>query len=223
LAVVFGAGPGLGGAVARRFAKEGYSVALLTRNVDTTKPLAEAINAEKGGRAYSFSVDASDQQSVSTGFKSIRDQLGHVDVLVYNVAAFGMGSILDIKPEDFEKSWRALCLGAFLASKEVLPSMVEKKKGTILLTGATGARRGAAKFSIFSVSKFGLKALAESMARELQPQGIHVAHVVVDGRIGEEGTSLHPDAIADTYYYLHTQDKSAWTFELELRPFVEKW
>jgi NAD(P)-dependent dehydrogenase (short-subunit alcohol dehydrogenase family) len=143
-----------------------------------------------------------------------------------------MGGILDLSPEKFDECFKANCAGAFYAAQQVLPAMVEAGRGTVLLTGATAALRGGARFSALAVGKFGLRALAQSMAREFGPQGVHVAHVVVDGQIDtprvremspdrEDHTMLSPDAIAETYWQLHSQHRTAWTLELDLRPAVE--
>lgn len=232
VAVVVGVGPGLGAAVARRFAREGFAVALMARKADGLA-LHEREIASAGGKAISVSVDATDAASVAAAFATVRAQLGPPEVLVYNAGAFEMGGILEVSAEAFERTWRANCFGGFLAAREVLGAMVERKRGTVLFTGATASRRGAARFSCLAVGKFGLRALAESTAREFGPQGIHVAHVVIDGQIDtprgrammpsrDPSTMLAPDAIADTYWHLHTQSPTAWTFELELRPSIEK-
>jgi NAD(P)-dependent dehydrogenase (short-subunit alcohol dehydrogenase family) len=153
------------------------------------------------------------------------------DVLVYNAGAFQMGGIVEVSPADFERCWQANCFGGFLCAREVVPAMVERGAGTILFTGATASLRGSARFSCLAVGKFGLRALAQSLARELGERGIHVAHVVVDGQIESERTRaakraaeavLAPDAIAETYWQLHVQDRTAWTQELDVRPAVEK-
>jgi NAD(P)-dependent dehydrogenase (short-subunit alcohol dehydrogenase family) len=184
-------------------------------------------------RAVSVAVDASDAKSVAAGFDRAASELGPADVFVYNAGAFQMGGILEVSPEDFERCWRANCLGAFLGAQKVLPEMVAKKRGTILLTGATASMRGSARFSCLAVGKFGLRALAQSLAREFQPQGVHVAHVIVDGQIDTPrarqmfpgraiDTFLSPDAIAETYWQLHMQDPTSWTHEIDVRPMTEK-
>jgi len=231
VAAVLGVGPGLGTAIARRFAGEGYAVALMARSEESVADVRREIEGE-GGTALSVSTDATDPASVETSFERVRGGLGDPKVFVYNAGAFQMGGILEIDPEKFDECFRANCAGAFYAARQVLPAMVEAGNGTILLTGATAAMRGGARFSALAVGKFGLRALGQSMAREFGPQGIHVAHVVIDGqimtpRIGdmypdrEEHTMLSPDAIAETYWQLHSQDRTAWTLELDLRPAVE--
>jgi NAD(P)-dependent dehydrogenase (short-subunit alcohol dehydrogenase family) len=185
-----------------------------------------------GGTALPVSTDATDPASVAAAFDEVRSNLGDPEVFVYNAGAFQMGGILDLSPEKFDECFKANCAGAFYAAQQVLPAMVEAGRGTVLLTGATAALRGGARFSALAVGKFGLRALAQSMAREFGPQGVHVAHVVVDGQIDtprvremspgrEDHTMLSPDAIAETYWQLHLQDRTAWTLELDLRPAVE--
>lgn len=232
-AIILGVGPGLGASLSRRFASGGFDVALMARSPSHVDPVRDAI-AKTGRRAVAIEVDASDAASVSSGFDRAAKELGPAEVFVYNAGAFQMGGVLEITPEDFERSWRANCLGAFLGAQKVLPAMIAKKRGTILLTGATASLRGSARFSCLAVGKFGLRAFAQSLAREVQPQGIHVAHVVIDGVIDtprtrqmfpgrDVSTLLAPDAIAETYWHLHTQDPTAWTHEIELRPMTEKW
>jgi NAD(P)-dependent dehydrogenase (short-subunit alcohol dehydrogenase family) len=231
VAAVLGVGPGLGAAVARRFAGEGFSLALMARKEASVAGVRKEIEGG-GGKAMPISADATDPDSVAAAFELVRGELGDPEVFVYNAGAFQMGGILDLSPEQFDKCFRANCAGAFYASRQVLPAMVESGRGTILLTGASAALRGKANFSGLAVGKFGLRALAQAMAREFGPQGIHVSHVIVDGQINtpraremfpdrEDHTLLSPDAIAETYWLLHAQDPTAWTLELDLRPAVE--
>ncbi|ABG05923.1 short-chain dehydrogenase/reductase SDR [Rubrobacter xylanophilus DSM 9941] len=232
VAAVLGVGPGLGAAVARRFARGGYAVALMARRRQSLEPVRGEI-AGAGGAALAVPADASDPGSVAAAFGRVREELGDPEVLVYNAGAFQPGGILEIPPERFDECWRINCAGAFYAAREVLPAMAEKGRGTVLLTGATAAWRGSANFAALAVGKFGLRALAQSMAREFGPRGVHVAHVVIDGQIdtprvrerypGREGhTMLSPEAIAETYWQLHSQPPDAWTLELDLRPSVER-
>jgi NAD(P)-dependent dehydrogenase (short-subunit alcohol dehydrogenase family) len=231
VAAILGVGPGLGAAVARRFAREGFAVALMARKEESVAGVREEIEGE-GGAALPVTADATDPASVEKAFGRVREGLGDPEVFVYNAGAFEMGGILEIPPERFDECFRANCAGAFYAARQVLPAMVEAGRGTILLTGATASLRGSARFSALAVGKFGLRALAQSMAREFGPQGIHVAHVVIDGQINtprvserfpdrEAHTMLSPDAIAETYWQLHIQDHTTWTLELDLRPSVE--
>jgi NAD(P)-dependent dehydrogenase (short-subunit alcohol dehydrogenase family) len=188
---------------------------------------------EAGGEALTVQTDATDPASVAGAFERVRGELDDPEVFVYNAGAFRMGGILEVSPEDFDLCFRANCAGAFYAAQQVLPAMVERGRGTVLLTGATASLRGSARFAALAVGKFGLRALAQSMAREFGPRGVHVAHVVIDGQIDtprvrgmspdrEEHTMLSPDAIAETYWNLHSQDRTAWTLELDLRPAVER-
>jgi len=230
VAVVLGVGPGLGAAVARRFAGEGFGVALMARK-ESVADVREEIEGG-GGTALSVSADATDPDSVARAFERVRGELGDPEVFVYNAGAFQMGGILDLSPEQFDDCFRANCAGAFYAAQQVLPAMIGAGRGTVLLTGASAALRGKANFSALAVGKFSLRALAQSMAREFGPQGVHVSHVIVDGQINtprmremspdrEDHTLLSPEAIAETYWQLHSQDRTAWTLELDLRPAVE--
>jgi NAD(P)-dependent dehydrogenase (short-subunit alcohol dehydrogenase family) len=231
VAAVMGVGPGLGASVSRRFAREDFAVALMARREESVAGVREEIEG-RGGTALPVTADATDRGSVQAGFERVRAELGDPEVLVYNAGDFQVGGILDVSPERFDECFRANCAGAFYAAREVLPAMVERGRGTILLTGATAALRGSARFAALAVGKFGLRALAQSMAREFGPQGVHVAHVIIDGQIStprvrgmypdrEEHTMLSPDAIAQIYWQLHSQDPTAWTLELDLRPSVE--
>jgi NAD(P)-dependent dehydrogenase (short-subunit alcohol dehydrogenase family) len=227
-----GVGPGLGAAVARRFGREGFTVGLLARRRESVEPVQKEL-ASAGARSEIALADATDPKSVHAGVEKLIKAIGAPGVFVYNAGAFKMGGILDISPEEFDECWKANCAGAFYAAREVLPSMLEKKSGTILLTGATASLRGSARFSCLAVGKFGLRALAQSLAREFGPQGIHVAHVIVDGQIDlprtrqmmpnrAPDTFLSPDAIAETYFQLHAQHPTAWALEIDLRPSLEK-
>jgi NAD(P)-dependent dehydrogenase (short-subunit alcohol dehydrogenase family) len=231
VAAVMGVGPGLGASVSRRFAREDFAVALMARGEESVAGVREEIEG-RGGTALPVTADATDPGSVQAGFERVRAELGDPEVLVYNAGDFQVGGILEVSPERFDECFRANCAGAFYAAREVLPAMVERGRGTILLTGATAALRGSARFAALAVGKFGLRALAQSMAREFGPQGVHVAHVIIDGQIStprvrgmypdrEEHTMLSPDAIAQIYWQLHSQDPTAWTLELDLRPSVE--
>jgi NAD(P)-dependent dehydrogenase (short-subunit alcohol dehydrogenase family) len=239
IVAIVGAGPGLGAALGRRFAREGCAAILLARNPGTLGPVeAEvrraAAQAAEPGRVLSLPCDATDGQSVAEAFRRIRASVGPPSALVYNAGAFARGGILELAPSQFEEAWRANCLGALLCAQQVLPDMVKEKRGTILLSGATASLRGAALFAALAVGKFGLRALAQSMAREFGPQGIHVAHVVIDGQIDTarvrayagagrpEASFLQPDALAEQYWQLHRQHPTAWTLELDVRPALEK-
>ena len=231
VAAILGVGPGLGAAVARRFAGEDFGVALIARREESVAGVREEIEGG-GGTALPVSADATDPDSVAAAFERVRGELGDPEVFVYNAGAFPVGGILELSPEQFDEGFKAGCAGAFYAVQQVLPAMVEAGRGTILLTGASAALRGKSRFSALAVGKFGLRALAQSIAREFGPQGIHVSHVIVDGQINtpriremfpdrEDHTLLSPDAIAETYWQLHSQDPTVWTLELDLRPAVE--
>ena len=231
-ALIVGAGTGLGAALARRFARAGMKVAVARRSSDQLAPLVD----ELGGSARAYACDATDESAVQGLFAAVASDLGRPALVVFNAGAFVRRSVVDTSREDFERCWRVACLGGFLVGREAARAMLAHDaahKGTILFTGATASLRGGAQFHNLAVGKFGLRALAQSMARELQPQGIHVAHVVIDGQIeserpghsaAERGSDavIDPAAIAETYYQLHVQPRSAWTLELDLRPYVEK-
>ena len=236
-AVVVGAGTGTGSEVAKRFAKSGYAVALARRSVDALRPLVGEIEAD-GGHAKGYSVDAADEAAVVSLFEGAESELGPVEIAVFNAAGFTMESILETTREDFEGMWKASALGGFLVGREAAKRMVPRGRGTILFTGATAAMKASARFSAFASGKHGLRAVAQSMAKELGPQGIHVAHIIIDGVIdvprvhesmpdlaaskGEDGL-IDPKSIAENYLQLHEQPKNAWTFELDLRPYAETW
>lgn len=231
VAAVVGVGPGLGAAVARRFAREGYAAALVARREESLAGAKNEIEAA-GGTVLPVTTDATDPESVARAFERIRGELGDPEVLVYNAGAFQMGGILEVEPEKFDECLRANCSGAFYAAQQSLPAMAEAGRGTVILTGATAAMRGGARFSALATGKFALRALAQSAAREFGPQGVHVSHVVIDGQIEtpalrqrsperEGSTTLDPEAIAETYWQLHVQDPRTWTLELDLRPSVE--
>ncbi len=227
VALVVGVGPGLGSALARRFAQAGMAVAVARRNPDKLDGLTKEID----GRAYT--CDVTNPASVEAMFEAVDRDLGAPGLVAFNAGAYQRGGILEIAPEDFERCWRIGCLGGFLVGQAAARRMVAAGEGTILFTGATAALRGSAGFMNLAVPKFGLRALAQSMARELGPKGIHVAHVIIDGQIAGdrpgyrpdergEDSVLDPNAIAEAYYQIHLQPRSAWTQEMDLRPWVEK-
>ena len=230
VAVVVGVGPGLGWALARRFAEAGMQVAMVAR--DRTK-LDQLLAAGPSDRIRPYACDATDAAGVAQLFDEVGRDLGAPDLVVFNAGAFQRASVLDITVEDFERCWRVGCLGGFLVGQQAARRMVARGRGTILFTGATASLRGSAHFANLAVPKFGLRALAQSMARELGPKGVHVAHVIIDGQIeseryrdlaAERGADglLAPDAIAQVYHDLHCQHRSAWSHELDLRPWIER-
>jgi len=225
-AVIVGAGPGLGAALARRAGREGLTVFMSARNETRLQTLAKEI----GGRA--IACDATSEADVEKLFGEVQSH-GAPRLVVYNAGAFLPKSVLETSAREFEDCWRAGCLGGFLIGRAAARLMVPAGHGTILFTGATASLRGSANFANLAVGKFGLRALAHSMARELWAKGVHVAHVIIDGQILSERYSqlakerpadalLDPAAIAETYWQIHRQPPSAWTLELDLRPWVEK-
>lgn len=226
--MVVGVGPALGSSIARRFAREGYAIGLLARSPESVKRVEAEIVAV-GGKACGVTADAGDAGAMKAAFLEVTRKLGPVDVLVYNAAASQPGGVMELTAEKFEAAWKTNCLGAFLAVQQAVPAMIERGKGTILFTGGTASLRSSARFSAMAVGKFGLRALAQSLGRELGPQGIHVAHVIVDGVIDSpkvraaspnraEGSVLSPVALAETFWMLHAQEPSVWTQELDVRP-----
>ena len=234
VALIVGAGPGLGSALARGFAGRGMRVAVARRNVESLAPLV----AELGGKAKAYRCDATNEDDVVRLLAAVQAELGTPRLTVFNAGAFVRKGVLETSTEEFERCWRVACLGGFLVGRETVRAILAAKRGgrhqgTVIFTGATASLRGGALFHNLAVGKFGLRALAQSMAREFQPQGVHVAHVIIDGQIqGErpgytaaergEDAVVDPNAIAATYYQLHIQPPSAWTLELDLRPYVER-
>jgi NAD(P)-dependent dehydrogenase (short-subunit alcohol dehydrogenase family) len=218
VALVVGVGPGLGAALVRRFAREGMVVALAARRIDKLADLAR----ETGGKAYA--CDATSEISVDDLLAGVERDLGTPRLVVFNAGGYVRKPAVELSAAEVETCWRSCCLGGFLVGRGAARAMLPGGPGTIIFTGATAALRGSANFAAFAIGKFGLRALAQSMARELGPQGIHVAHTIIDGSIGEnaEETRLAPDAIAESYWQLHRQPRSAWTLELDLRPWAEK-
>ena len=214
-ALVIGAGDATGGAIARRFAREGFIACVTRRHADKLQPLVERIERD-GGRAHGFGSDARDEAQVSELVARIEREIAPIEVAVFNIGANVRFGIADTTERVYRKVWEMGALAGFLMGREVAKAMLPRGRGTIIFTGATASVRGSAGFAAFAGAKHALRALAQSMARELGPQGIHVAHVVIDGAID---TAF----IAETYWYLHTQPRDAWTFELDLRPWSERW
>ncbi len=234
---VIGAGDATGSAVARRFAKEGYTVCVARRTATALKPLVDQITVE-GGRAVAFGLDARREDQVVNFFHHIEAEVGSVEVLVFNVGGNVRFPVLETTAQKYFKVWEMCAMAGFLAGREAARVMLPRGRGTLLFTGATASLRGAAGFAAFAGGKAALRALAQSMARELGPKGLHVAHVVIDGlidtafarehfaqRVKEVGPDgiLSPDHIAEAYWWLHQQPRDAWTFELDLRPSAEGW
>jgi len=226
---VVGVGPGNGEALARRFSADGYAVALMARREDLTAKLAGKLP-----RASAYACDVAEAASVASAFERTRAELGDVDVLVFNAGSGVWGSIEDVSPEDFERAWRVNALGLFLTARQVIPAMRRKGQGAIVVIGATASRRGVAGTAAFAPAKMAQRGLAESMARHLWPAGVHVALIVVDGVVGGPVTRsrvgsradlafIEPAGVAAIAADLVNQDRSAWSFEVEARPYAEKW
>lgn len=238
-AVVAGVGPGLGESLVRRFVAEGCSVGMFARSGETIEELEANLaadvddEADASGEALAVPTDVTDESQVREGFERVREAFGPVDVLVNNASAGSWKGLLDASSEEFARPFEVNGLGAFHCSREAVSDMLANDGGTVIFTGATSAIRGRGGAIGFSAAKFAARGMAESMARELGPEGIHVAHVVVDGQIAnprtleraadrDEETFVAPDAMAESYWHLVEQDRSAWTLELDLRPHVEE-
>ncbi len=226
---VFGVGPGNGEAFARRFAEGGYAVAPMARRGDVIDPLAAEL-----ADAHAYRCDAADAGDIERCFAEIRDDMGEVETLIYNAGSGIWGSVEEVSAEDFETCWRINAHGAFVASQQVIPAMKAAGRGNIVMIGATASRRGGAKSAAFAAGKAAQRSLAESMARHLWPAGIHVSLVIIDGVIDLERTRKRmPDKpgdfflqaadIAETVWQTTRQNRSAWSFEVEARPFGENW
>jgi NAD(P)-dependent dehydrogenase (short-subunit alcohol dehydrogenase family) len=235
-ALVIGAGDATGGAIARRFAREGFIACVARRTADKLQPLVERIKSE-GGSAHGFGSDARDEAQMSELVTGIERDIAPIEVAVFNIGANVRFDVTDTTERVYRKVWEMGALAGFLMGREVARVMMPRGRGTILFTGATASVRGSAGFCAFAGAKHALRALAQSMARELGPKGIHVAHIVIDGAIDTQFIAenfperyamkasdgiLNPDAIADNYWMLHQQQRSAWTHELDLRPWIEK-
>lgn len=220
--VIVGVGPGLGAAVARRFAAAGYAVALASRNPDRLAALVAEIESA-GGTAKAYRADATEEADIVALFEAAESDLGPAAVAVFNASGRVRKPIAEIEAQEFIDAWMRGCFGGFLVGREAVRRMQPRKAGSILFTGATASMKAFPLSAGFAVAKFGLRALAESMARALQPEGIHVAHFVIDGAIGsdEKNARLDPAAIAETYYQTHAQHPSAWSTSVELRPWTE--
>ena len=224
-ALIVGAGDGLSASLARRLAREGLRVAVAARNAEKFTQLSAAIGAE------AFACNAADPEQVSRLFSEVERRIGVPDVVVYNASARVRGPLLDLAPSDVANALSVSAFGGFLVAQQAVRRMLPKRSGAILFTGASASIKGYAQSAPFAMGKFALRGLAQSMAREFSPQGVHIAHFVIDGAIRNPGRSepatnpdsmLDPDAIAETYLHVLLQPRSAWSWEVELRPWVEK-
>jgi NAD(P)-dependent dehydrogenase (short-subunit alcohol dehydrogenase family) len=236
-ALVIGAGDATGGAIARRFAREGFVACVTRRSADKLEPLVERIRAE-GGEARGFGSDARKEDEVVALVERIEREIAPIEVAVFNIGANVRFTVTETTERVYRKVWEMGALAGFLVGREAAKAMLPRRRGSIFFTGATASLRGSAGFAAFAGAKHALRARAQSMARELGPQGIHVAHVVIDGAIdtafiaenfperyalkASDGI-LDPEAIAENYWQLHRQQRSAWTHELDLRPWSETW
>ena len=231
IATIIGVGPGLGVALARRFAPE-YAVALVARREDQLEIFGRQIHAA-GGTFLAVPADVSKEQEIIAAFERIRRELGDTEVLLYNAAMRPFGTLMETKPSTFENTWRVSAFGAFLAAQQVVPAMLDKSRGVILFTGATAGVKPFATSAAFGPAKFAMRGLAQVMARDLGPKGIHVAWINIDGAIDtpfirqrfpqiKDEDMLAPSAIAETYWHLAHQDRSAWTLDIDVRPFKER-
>ena len=237
VAVIMGAGNGLGGSIAKKFASEGFTVIVARRTKEKTKDLVDEINAMEKGKCYGFGVDTRRENKVIGFTANIERKYGPIEFAVYNPGANVRFSIADTTSRVYLKVWEMACFGGFLFGKEVSKYMQKRGRGCIIFTGATASIRGNTGFAAFSSAKHGLRALAQSMAKELGPQGIHIAHVVIDGgidsdfirnmwrqrniKLDKEDMLLQPDEIANNYWHLYKQKRNAWTFEMDLRCVLE--
>ena len=237
VALVVGAGDATGSAIARRFAQEGYVACVTRRSADRLQALVDSIVAA-GGEAHGFGCDARKEDEVVALIADIESRIGDIEVFVFNIGANVPCSVLEETARKYFKIWEMACYAGFLNGQAVAQRMAQRRRGTIIFTGATASLRGAASFAAFAGAKHALRALAQSMARELGPLNVHVAHVIIDGAIdtafirdnfpdvyarrSDDGI-LAPDHIADAYWFLHNQPRDAWTFELDLRPWSERW
>jgi len=236
VALVAGVGDGLGGAVARRFARDGHPTVLVARSAERLARIAADIE-RAGGRGIAYVADLREEAAVTELFDDVETEIGPIDIAVFNAGANYRASILDTPADMFEKIWRLGCYAGFLVGREAARHMVPRGRGTILFTGATASLRGASQFAAFAAAKGGIRQVAQSMARELGPKGIHVASVIIDGMIDSARVRerfpervaqlpadgmLKPADIAEVYWQLHQQPRDAWSFEIDLRPWAEK-
>ncbi|HEY3304325.1 MAG TPA: SDR family NAD(P)-dependent oxidoreductase [Candidatus Binatia bacterium] len=230
-AIVAGVGPGLGASLARAFSREGYAVVLLSRKLQSGEPVADEIRAH-GGKALALAVDVTEREAVFEAAAKYRAEFGPVTALAYNASGFGRGKFLELDPEMIRQSFDIGVMGAVHLAQAVIPDMLKSGHGFISLTGATASLRGRASFAPLAIAKSSLRMLAQSLAREFHPQGLHVLHVIVDGQIDtprlrardpgrSTETLIPPNAIADAVMHALKQPRNAWTHEIDIRPALE--
>jgi NAD(P)-dependent dehydrogenase (short-subunit alcohol dehydrogenase family) len=240
VALLVGAGDAIGAAVARRFAAGGYSVCVARRDAEKSRNLVEGINAS-GGIARAVGTDVRSEEAVQALFAEVEEELGPVEVCLFNAGANVKSPLVETSAKLFSRAWELACYGGFLTGREAARYMVPRSRGTILFTGATASVRASAGFAAFAAAKFGLRAVAQSMARELAPKNIHVAHLIIDGAIDSDAilkrlsaaTGVMPDlapdsliqtsSVAEAYWALHNQSRDGWTHELDIRSYGERW
>lgn len=239
--LLVGAGDAIGSAVARRFAKGGYKVCIARRDAAKSQGLVDELKAE-GFSIHAFSVDARQEAEVQNLFATIEKDIGPIEVCLFNAGSNVNKPLLETTEKLFFKAWELACYAGFLVGREATKYMITRGRGTMLFTGATASVRGGVGFAAFSSAKFGLRAVAQAMARELGPKNIHVVHLLIDAAVNSEaihqrmkaqkgieaseipaGSLTETSSIADAYWFAHHQSKDGWTFELDLRPSVEKW
>lgn len=238
VAFIVGAGDYIGSAIAKKFAAEGFAVCVGRRNGDKTQPLVDDIRAA-GGEAHGFTFDARKEEDVEARFAEIEREIGPLDLVIYNIGANVNFPLQETTARVFRKVWEMACFGGFLTAREAAKHMVPRGRGAIFFTGATASMRGGKGYAAFASAKFGLRAVAQSAARELGPEGVHVAHLVIDSGVDtawvrerraasgrpetEFGDLMSPESVAAAYWQLYRQPRDAWTFELDVRPHGESW
>lgn len=241
VALLVGAGDAIGAAVGRRFAAGGYAVCFARRSAEKAAPHVDRI-VSAGGRAHGLSVDARDEAAVAGLFDTVERDIGPVEVCLFNAGANTHRPALETSGDLYEKVWRLACFAGFVTGREAIRRMLPRGRGTLLFTGATASMRGGSGFAAFAAAKAGLRSTAQSLAREFGPQGIHVAHLVIDGgvdspaiharRRARDGADAPPpapgslidlDTVAEAYWTLHAQPRDGWTHEMDIRPYVERW
>lgn len=240
VALAIGAGDGIGAAFAKKFARAGYCVVTARRDAEKSADLVAEL-AKDGHEMHAFSLDARDEDAVAAFFEKVESELGEIELVLYNAGSNSPFPFLDTTSKMFRKIWELACFGGFLTMREAAERMVPRGRGTILITGASASMRGKAGFGAFASAKHGLRALTQSLAREIGPKGVHVAHIVIDAgvdmpaiherrkkkfgedHVDDENILVKPDSIAETFMQIHEQPLDAWTHEIDLRPFGENW